>query len=88
MRTTISLDEDVLKRIKQILKKEGKTMKEVVNNSLRKAFSMELNSTKVPFKLETFKSEFKTGIDTHALNDLVDDLSLEDFSVKESKNNS
>ena len=85
MRTTIALDEDVLKRIKTILKKEGKTMREVVNSALRKAFSIENNTPDVPYKVETFNLKFKPGIDTLHLNNLVDDLAIEDFKLKENK---
>ena len=85
MRTTILLDEDVLKRIKTILKKEGKTMREVVNTALRKAFSIENKPSSTPYKVESFNSKFKPGVDTLDLNSLVDDLAIEDFKTKSNK---
>lgn len=82
MRTTILLDEDVLRRIRQILKKEGKTLREVVNTALRKAFSIESNKINTPYKVDAFDLKIKAGIDTLHLNSLVDDLHVEDFKLK------
>lgn len=86
MRTTIILDLDVFNKIRQKIKKENKTMREVINSALRKSFSNETTLNQKTFRIDTFTSDFKVGVDSSDFNSLIDDLDIADYKNKHKRN--
>lgn len=82
MRTTVTLDEDVLRELNKYIKKEDKSFKQALNEVLK----IGLNMLKAPknknanYKVMSFKcGNFKPGIDPLRLNQLFDELEEQDF---------
>jgi hypothetical protein len=74
IRTTVTLDEDVLERVKQESRERGASFKETVNNLLRFA----LSANKLPsqkqekFKVRAFHMGTVPGLNYDKTNDLLD----------------
>ena len=80
MRTTLTLDEDVAKELKERARHSGESFKEVVNTTLRKGL---IQGAKPVSRLPAFKviaktRGFRTGVDLLRLNQLYDELEIED----------
>ncbi|MEM7481474.1 MAG: DUF2191 domain-containing protein [Acidobacteriota bacterium] len=84
MRTTLTLDDDLARRLKDTARLTGKTFKEVVNATLRRGFGRgELPAaTLPPFKIGKKARGLRPGIDPLKFNQLVDELAVEDFLEK------
>jgi hypothetical protein len=81
MRTTLTLENDLAQRLKQLARSSGKSFKEVVNASIRKGLSVgeaPLDDLE-PFRVVPKACGFRTGIDPTKLNQLYDDLEIEDL---------
>lgn len=79
MRTTLTLDDELVEKLKDLAHKRRIAFKQVVNDVIRRGLSApELRQAKPkPFKVETFVSEFKPGVDPLKLNQLLDELDAE-----------
>lgn len=81
MRTTLTLDDDLIQRLKQVAHRDGKPFKVVLNETLRAGFG----NRDIPKRkagrtvLRTFRSRLKAGIDESKLNQLVDQIEVESF---------
>ena len=83
MRTTLTLDEDVAKRLEQEVKRRGGTFKSVVNEALRSGLALSGKPRRLsPFKVKPRPLGLKPGIDPDKLNQLVDELEVEEFRKK------
>jgi hypothetical protein len=86
MRTTIRIDDDLLKEARRVAVESGKTLTEVVEDSLRESFARRKPSapTRAHIDLPVFRgSGLKPGINldkTSELLDLLDQLESEDDS--------
>ena len=79
MRTTLTLDDDVADKLKQLAAKRKQPFRRVLNDLLRRALSGQSARPKPAIaKVETFSSALRAGIDPVRLNQLVDDLEVED----------
>lgn len=81
MRTTLTLDDDVAEKLRQLAQRSGRSFKDVVNDALRRGLS---TGAKPPgerpaFEVRPHASGFRAGVDIGKLNQLVDDLELERF---------
>ncbi len=70
MRTTMTLDDDVVDLIEEATRRERRSMKEVVNDALRRALRAEQTR---PYRVDVRFSQLRPGIDTERLNELADD---------------
>lgn len=78
MRTTITLEPDVAEKIRQAGRSGKRSQKQIINEALRRGLQSGGQKTKAkPFKIKTFDSPFRTGIDTAKLNQLVDELEVD-----------
>lgn len=76
MRTTLTLDDDVARRVADLAHRRGLSFKEAVNTLLRRGLG-EAGSRargRSRFRTQTFRSGFRPGVDPEKLNQLVDDL--------------
>jgi predicted CopG family antitoxin len=79
MRTTLTLDEDVCRKLKEISKREEKSFKQVVNETLRKGFRERSRAdVEETFEVKAKNCGFRPGIDIGKLNQLSDELALEE----------
>jgi hypothetical protein len=81
MRTTLTLEDDLASKLKQLARSTGKSFKEVVNLAIRKGLSLgdgPLGEQK-PFRVVPKACGFRTGVDPTKLNQLYDDLEIEDL---------
>ena len=83
MRTTLTLERDVAERLKEEMRRSGKTMKASVNEALRRGLGLGGRPPKAPrFAVEPHAFGFKPGIDLDRLNQLSDELETEDTAGK------
>ena len=82
MRTTLTLENDLAQRLKQLARSSGKSFKEVVNASIRKGLSLgdAPMDEQEPFRVVPKACGFRTGIDPTKLNQIYDDLEIENLS--------
>ena len=87
VRTTLTLDPDVVQRLKGRVAAGNASFKQVVNDTLRRGLAAEPKpKPKKPFRVIPIPGGFKPGIDPHKLNQLLDQLEVEDFVAKERRN--
>jgi hypothetical protein len=79
MRTTITLDPDVARRIRERMRDLDLGFKEVVNQALRAGLRAETQARK-PFIVEPHPGGFHAGIDLDKMNQLADELESEEVS--------
>lgn len=81
MRTTLTLDDDVARKLKEIARATDRSFKEVVNESIRRGLAVGETSLpdQEPFVVEARARGFRTGVDATKLNQLYDDLEAEDL---------
>ena len=70
MRTTMTLDDDVVDLIEEATRRERRSMKEVVNDALRGPLRAGQTG---PSGVDVHFSQLRPGIDTERLNELADD---------------
>ena len=89
MRTTLTLDDDLAGILRDRSRELGKPFKEVVNLVIRKGLADIINPAehkRVSVRPHDFGH--KPGIDMDRLNQLVDELEVEDYLKKASKDDS
>lgn len=75
MRTTLTLDDDVAARLKHLAEQRQTSFKETVNEVLRRGLSAQEARTRPRrFRVKTFNSAFRAGVDPLKLNQLSDEL--------------
>ena len=78
MRTTLTLDDDLSRRLRQLARREGRPFKDVVNEVLRRGLAtQEIAESASEYRVDTFRSGFRAGVDPLKLNQLVDELETE-----------
>ncbi|MCW8983973.1 MAG: ribbon-helix-helix domain-containing protein, partial [Thermoanaerobaculales bacterium] len=79
MRTTLTLDEDLAKRLKELARQGGRSFKEVTNEAIRRGLSVGEAQTEgvKRFRVDPKACGFKPGVDPHKLNQIYDDLEIE-----------
>jgi plasmid stability protein len=79
MRTTLTLDDDVAAKLKELVERHKSSFREEVNAVLRRGLSVQERSERrpKPFRVATFRSAFRPGVDPLKLNQLSDDLEVE-----------
>jgi hypothetical protein len=75
MRTTLTLDDDLARRLKEVARQQRLPFKDVVNNLLRKGLAgQETARDSEPYRVDAFTSGFRPGVDPLRLNQLLDEL--------------
>ena len=75
MRTTLTLDDDVADKLKRLAEQRRVPFRSVVNELLRRALAGQGTRRRPePFRVETFTSAFRPGVDPVKLNELSDEL--------------
>ena len=81
MRTTLTLEEDLVARLKDLAHRKGTTFKEAVNTAIRRGLTAPSPSAgkAKQFRVRTFRSGFRPGVDPLRLNQLADDIEVRRF---------
>ena len=81
MRTTLTLDDDVARQLRERVKHSGDSFKEVVNTTLRKGLRRGAKpAAQLPrFEVKAKACGLRAGVDILRLNQLNDELEIEDF---------
>ena len=83
MRTTLTLEPDVARMLKDAAHRTRRSFKEVLNAAVRDGLGREHAGMPVgEFVLEAAPLGLLAGIDAHRLNALADDLEAEEFLRK------
>ena len=79
MRTTLTLDDDLAARLKQLSRESGRSFKEITNEVLYRGLSAGdvSGDLPAPFQVVARACGFKPGIDPLKLNQIYDDLETE-----------
>jgi hypothetical protein len=80
VRTTLTLDDDVAVKLRELAHRRKVSFKEVVNSVLRRGLvAQESRGRARPYRVETFRSAFRPGVDPLRLNQLSDELEARRF---------
>ena len=88
MRTTLTLDDDVAMKLRELAHRRRLPFKEVVNSVLRRGLAAQegRGELRQPFRVDVFRSRFRPGVDPLKLNQLSDELEAQRFvEVKRSR---
>ena len=78
MRTTITLDKDVEKMLRDAMHHSRRSFKEMVNAAIRAGLSNKpAGSKRTPFKIKARPMHLKEGLDPAALNKMADELEVD-----------
>lgn len=84
MRTTLTLDDDIAERLRELSRRRRTTFTAVVNSVLRRALSTQgrRGPSRKRYRAATFRSAFRPGVDPLRSNQLADDLESARFTGK------
>jgi hypothetical protein len=85
MRTTLTLDEDVAKRVREFMRRRKVTLKSAVNEMLRHStvpLAKPHAAERVQIKPHPCGA-FQAGVDPHKLSQHLDALEVEDFLARQ-----
>jgi len=77
MRTTVTLDKDVEKMLRDAMHSSRRSFKEMINAAIRAGLTKKsIASKRIPFKIKAKPMGLREGIDPTALNKIADDLEI------------
>jgi hypothetical protein len=83
MRTTLTLDPDVARRLELEMKRSNEGLKSIVNRALRIGLGMSDKPVRPKaFRVQSHDFGFRAGIDLDRMNQLVDELEAEEVARK------
>ncbi len=82
MRTTLTLDDDLAGILRRRSRDLGKSFKELINITLRKGLSADLEGTKHTVTVRPHDFGASPGVDLDRLNQLADELEAEGYVRK------
>ena len=87
MRTTLTIDDDVLIELRRRSRAAASGFKGVVNETLRRGLSVgeTPSSAQPPFEVRAKSCGFLPGIDPLRLNQLADELEVDEFIATHSR---
>lgn len=83
MRTTLTLDPDVVRILEDEVHRTRKSFKQVVNDAIRRGLASGSQPAKsAPYNVKALVTKLAPGIDPHRMNALVDELEDEAILAK------
>ena len=79
MRTTVTLEADLAKKVKQLAQRQGQSFKQALNEVIRRGLAPVEATPHARYAVEPHAGGFRPGVDPGKLNQLVDQLETEDF---------
>ena len=82
MRTTLTIDDDVAEKLRELAHRRRLPFKEIVNSVLRRGLTAQDRraESRRAFRVEVFRSPFRPGVDPLKLNQLSDELEARRFA--------
>jgi len=81
MRTTLTLEDDVARLVREAAHRERRSTKEVVNAAIRRALSPSgVGRKQLVYKVVTHPTKLLPGLDPAKMNQLVDEIEVESFA--------
>ena len=81
MRTTLTIDRDVVQLLRREMQRTGSSMKAVVNDALRVGPGIRGKSPQVArYRVQLRALGFRPGVDPGRLNQLADELEADEFA--------
>ena len=81
MRTTLTLDPDVERILRQEMHRTGRSMKAVVNDALRLGLGARSTRPRSPrYRVEPHALGLKPGVDRDRVNQLVDEMEADEIA--------
>jgi hypothetical protein len=86
MRTTLTLDPDVERLLREEMHRVRRPYKQVVNDAIRRGLAPRLSDAPArPYRVAVHNANVKAGIDAGSLNRLVDELEDESMIARSKK---
>jgi hypothetical protein len=82
MRTTLTLDPDVVRLIEDAVHQQRQPMKQVVNDALRRGLAPPSARRSAPYRLAPHESAVRPGLDLAGFNRMADELADEAFVAR------
>ncbi len=82
MRTTLTLDSDVARLIEEAMHRERHSLKQVINDALRRGLGHPAGAPQEPYELVPHKSSLRPGLDLSAFNRLADEPEGEEIVAR------
>jgi hypothetical protein len=81
LRTTLTIDDDVAARLRDLAHRRRVPFKDVANSVLRRGLAVQEGRPRAArrFRVEVFRSAFRPGVDPLKLNQLSDELETRRF---------
>lgn len=81
MRTTLTLENDLVEKLREVARQRRVPFKQVVNEALRAGLAAQRKpaATRKSFRVKPSHCGFRPGVDIGKLNQLLDHLEAEDF---------
>ena len=80
MRTTVTLDPDVERLLKEKARQSRQSFKQVLNNAIRQGLQNEsVAADRAPFQVAARPMRLRTGIDPARLSEIGDELDMDAF---------
>lgn len=73
MRTTLTLDDDVMRLVEEAVHRERRPLKQVVNDALRRGLAPRVARGE-PYRLTPHESAVRPGFDSEGFNRLADEI--------------
>lgn len=80
MRTTLTLEDDVAKRLQRLAHARGCSFKEVVNTTLRSGLEAESRRKPKPFRVQARNLRLRAGMQLDKVSDVLELLDAQDAS--------
>ncbi len=77
MRTTVTLDQDVERLLRERMHRTRRSFKETLNEAVRAGLAAQEGITPRPFEIKSHAMGLRPGIDPDGMNKLVDELEIE-----------
>lgn len=79
MRTTLTLEADLAKKLKELAHRRGQSFKQTLNEVVRRGLAAQASRSASRYTVTPHRGGFRPGIDPGKLNQLVDQLEVEHF---------
>jgi len=80
MRTTVTLDPDVERLLRDATRRSGQSFKAVLNRAIREGLAPQAHArVRAAFRIKARPMGLRPGIDPAGLKRLLDDMAIDDF---------
>jgi hypothetical protein len=85
MRTTVTLDPETEALLREAMASRGVSFKRALNEAIQRGLRPATGPAPKPYRLKTFRSAYRSGVDRLRLNQLSDALETEAFAQRQGK---